>query len=88
MPRILEVRGVVASNCSKLKAFMSDSKWKTQPGASSSWKFLSSQTMGHSLTFMSRVRLQRKTFVTESEVKGHVGYFLARGRIWVLSSMV
>ena len=35
---------------SKLKAFMSDSKWKTQPGASSSWKFLSSQTMGHSLT--------------------------------------
>ena len=26
----------------KLKAFMSDSKWKTQPGASSSWKFLSS----------------------------------------------
>ena len=56
MPRILEVRGVIVSNCvsefrSKLKAFMSDSKWKTQPGASSSWKFLSSQTMGHSLTF-------------------------------------
>ena len=41
MPRILEVRGVIASNYvsefhSKLKAFMSDSKWKTQPGASSS----------------------------------------------------
>ena len=54
MPRILEVRGVIASNyvSSKLKAFMSDSKWKTQPGASSSWKFLSSQseTMGYSLT--------------------------------------
>ena len=56
MPRILEVRGVIASNYvsefhNKLKAFMSDSKWKTQPGALSSWKFLSSQTMGHSLTF-------------------------------------
>ena len=55
MPRILEVRVIIASNYvsefhSKLKAFMSDSKWKTQPGASSSWKFLSSQTMGHSLT--------------------------------------
>ena len=55
MPRILEVRGIIASNYvsefhSKLKAFTSDSKWKTQPGASSSWKFLSSQTMGHSLT--------------------------------------
>ena len=57
MPRIFKVRGVIASNYvskfhSKLKAFVSDSKWKTQPGASSSWKFLISQseTMGHSLT--------------------------------------
>ena len=59
VPRILarsKVRGFIASNYvsefhSKLRPFMSDSKWKTQPGASSSWKFLSSQTMGHNLTF-------------------------------------
>ena len=38
VPRILEIRGVIASNYvgefhSMLKAFMSDSKWMTQPGA-------------------------------------------------------
>ena len=42
VPRILEVRGALLQTMfhSKLKAFMSDSKWKTQPGASGNFKVL------------------------------------------------